>query len=62
MMTTPSDPLVRIENALAEAVKVLKRYTPGAVDFDDKGGGDPVTEADRVVDTLLREMLRTPAL
>ncbi len=57
MMTTPSDPLVRIENALAEAVKLLKRYTPGAVEFDDKGGGDPVTEADRVVDTLLREML-----
>jgi myo-inositol-1(or 4)-monophosphatase len=57
MSTTPSDPLSRIESALGAAVQVLKRYTPGAIEADDKGGGDPVTEADRATDELLREML-----
>jgi myo-inositol-1(or 4)-monophosphatase len=57
MTANPSDLLPRIEHALDEAVKALKSYTPGAVDADDKGGGDPVTEADRAVDTLLRELL-----
>ena len=57
MTTSPSDPLPRIAHALEEAVRVLKRYTPGAVDADDQGGGDPVTEADRATDTLLRELL-----
>jgi len=57
MTMDPSDPLPRIERALAEALVVLRRFTPGAVDADDKGGGDPVTEADRAVDTLLKELL-----
>jgi myo-inositol-1(or 4)-monophosphatase len=57
MTTNPSDPLPRIERALAEAREALKQFTSGAVDADDKGGGDPVTEADRTVDTLLKELL-----
>lgn len=57
MTTSPSDPLPRIERALAEAREALKQFTSGAVDADDKGGGDPVTEADRTVDTLLKELL-----
>lgn len=57
MTRNPSDPLPRIERALAEAREALKQFTSGAVDADDKGGGDPVTEADRTVDTLLKELL-----
>jgi len=51
------DPIARIAHALERATEILRRFTPGAVEFDDKGGGDPVTEADRAVDTLLRELL-----
>jgi myo-inositol-1(or 4)-monophosphatase len=53
----PEDPVPRIAHALERATEILRRFTPGSVDFDDKGGGDPVTEADRAVDTLLKELL-----
>lgn len=49
--------LARIEAALAKARELLARFTPGAVDAQKKSGGDPVTEADTAVDTLLKEML-----
>jgi myo-inositol-1(or 4)-monophosphatase len=55
-MSSP-DPLERIGIGLQRAVEALKRYTPGNIEADDKGGGDPVTEADRAVDTLLKELL-----
>jgi myo-inositol-1(or 4)-monophosphatase len=52
-----SDTLLRIRAALDEARNVLKRFTPGAVDFEHKSGHDPVTEADRAVDAVLRKNL-----
>jgi myo-inositol-1(or 4)-monophosphatase len=52
-----TDILERIDDALDKAVAVLRNFKSGAVKADDKGGGDPVTEADRAVDNLLREIL-----
>ena len=49
--------LRRIQDALAAAEEILRRYTPGAIHAEDKGGGDPVTEADHAVDRALRELL-----
>ena len=49
--------LRRIEEALGEAARVLVPFIPGAVAFDDKGGGDPVTAADRALNELLRDLL-----
>ncbi len=49
--------LARIEAALAGARELLARFTPGDVDARRKSGGDPVTEADTAVDSLLKEML-----
>jgi myo-inositol-1(or 4)-monophosphatase len=51
------DDLARIERALAAAVAVLRWFTPGAVAAEVKAGGSPVTEADRMVDATLRELL-----
>ncbi len=52
-----TDILKRIDSALDQAVAVLKNFKSGSVKADDKGGGDPVTEADRAVDNLLKEIL-----
>ncbi|HEY8202386.1 MAG TPA: 3'(2'),5'-bisphosphate nucleotidase CysQ [Actinomycetota bacterium] len=52
-----ADDLARIERALVAAVDVLRRFTPGAVAAETKAGGSPVTEADRLVDATLRELL-----
>jgi myo-inositol-1(or 4)-monophosphatase len=52
-----SETLQRIQAALDEARTVLKGFTPGAVDFEHKSGHDPVTEADRAVDAVLRKNL-----
>ena len=52
-----NDDLERIERALAAAVEVLRRFTPGAIESTLKSGGSPVTEADRLVDATLRELL-----
>jgi myo-inositol-1(or 4)-monophosphatase len=49
--------LPRIQEALEAAAEILRRYTPGAVEAQDKGGGDPVTEADHAVDAALKELL-----
>ncbi len=54
---TKSETLQRIKAALEAARDVLNKFTPGAVETEYKVGNDPVTEADRAVDALLREML-----
>jgi len=61
-MSHPSrkDDLLRIESALKAAIEVAQRYTPGAVEWEEKSGSgrwDPVTEADEAIDEVLRECL-----
>ena len=51
------DDLARIAAALAAAAQALSRFTPGEVASRAKAGGDPVTEADTLVDALLRQAL-----
>ncbi len=51
------DDLARIAAALAAAAQALSRFTPGEVASRAKSGGDPVTEADTLVDALLRRAL-----
>lgn len=59
-MTSSKETLERIHAALEAAREVLNRYTPGAIAAEYKAGHDPVTEADRTVDRILREnLLRT---
>src|SRR5256712_13478364 len=51
--------LQRIHSALDAARVVFNRFTAGAIDAEYKAGHDPVTEADRSVDAVLRkELLR----
>ena len=57
MNSSYSDILVRIERALDEARTVFDRFTPGEVQAEFKAGHDPVTEADRAVDAVLRQNL-----
>jgi len=52
-----SDILHRIEVGLDAARTVFARFTPGAIEAEYKIGHDPVTEADRTVDTVLRQSL-----
>jgi len=49
--------LQRIQSALDAARAVFARFTPGAIATEFKAGHDPVTEADRAVDALLRQNL-----
>ena len=49
--------LQRIQAALDAARDVFSRFTPGAVETEYKAGHDPVTEADRAVDAVLRQNL-----
>jgi len=49
--------LERIHAALEAARTVLNRFTPGAIETEYKVGHDPVTEADRAVDDVLRKTL-----
>lgn len=52
--------LERIHAALEAARVVFRRFTPGAIAAEYKVGHDPVTEADRTVDDILRKtLLRT---
>jgi len=54
-----AETLQRIQSALNAARTVLKRFTPGAIETEFKIGHDPVTEADRELDAVLRkELLR----
>jgi len=52
--------LERIHAALEAARVVLNRFTPGAIEAEYKVGHDPVTEADRAVDDVLRSTLLRP--
>ena len=52
--------LERIHSALEASRKVFARFTPGAIETEYKVGHDPVTEADRALDAVLRkELLRS---
>ena len=54
-----SNVLKRIEAALAAATEALKEFTPGKIQSTLKTGGDPVTEADVLLDKILKkELLR----
>src|SRR6266699_2089710 len=51
--------LQRIQSALEAASSVFSRFTCGAIEAEYKAGHDPVTEADKSVDAVLRkELLR----
>jgi len=52
-----TETLERIHAALEAAREVLNRFTPGAIEAEYKAGHDPVTEADRAVDAVLRQTL-----
>lgn len=52
-----SDVLERISAAMAEAREVFARYTPGKVQAEYKAKHDPVTQADRELDAVLRKNL-----
>jgi myo-inositol-1(or 4)-monophosphatase len=49
--------LQRIQAALDAARDVFSRFTAGAIETEYKAGHDPVTEADRAVDAVLRQNL-----
>jgi len=49
--------LVRIQTALEAARVVFSHFTPGEIEAEYKAGHDPVTEADRAIDVVLRESL-----
>jgi myo-inositol-1(or 4)-monophosphatase len=57
MTSSYADILQRIEAALEAARAVFSRFTPGAIETEYKIGHDPVTEADRAVDAVLRDNL-----
>jgi len=57
MTSAYSDILARIQAALDAARVVFARFTPGAIEAEYKIGHDPVTEADRAVDVVMRENL-----
>lgn len=57
MNSVYSDVLIRIEAAVEAARTVFARFTPGAIETEYKIGHDPVTEADRALDTALRRNL-----
>jgi myo-inositol-1(or 4)-monophosphatase len=52
-----ADILERIQSALDASQEVFARFTPGEVDAEYKAGHDPVTQADRGVDAVLRQNL-----
>src|SRR5580765_2595896 len=57
MTSSYADILQRIEAALDAARTVFARFTPGAIETEYKIGHDPVTEADRAVDAVMRQNL-----
>ena len=52
-----SDVLERIQAAIEAAKVVFSRFTPGEIAAEYKAGHDPVTEADRELDAVLRKNL-----
>lgn len=57
MISSCKETLERIHAGLEAAREVLQRFTPGAIEAEYKVGHDPVTEADRAVDEVLRKNL-----
>jgi myo-inositol-1(or 4)-monophosphatase len=57
MPTKYAEILQRIHSALEASRAVFARFTPGAIETEYKVGHDPVTEADRELDTILRQQL-----
>jgi myo-inositol-1(or 4)-monophosphatase len=57
MTSSYSDILVRIQAAIDAVRPVFARFTPGEIETEYKAGHDPVTEADRAVDAVLRQNL-----
>jgi myo-inositol-1(or 4)-monophosphatase len=57
MTSSYSDILVRIQAAIDAVRPVFARFTPGEIEAEYKAGHDPVTEADRAVDAVLRQNL-----
>ena len=57
MTSSYADILLRIQAALDAARLIFDRFSPGAIAAEYKIGHDPVTEADRAVDAVLRENL-----
>jgi myo-inositol-1(or 4)-monophosphatase len=49
--------LQRIHDAIEASRAVFARFTPGAIETEYKIGHDPVTEADRALDAVLRQEL-----
>lgn len=52
-----AEALLRIQEALRSAVAAVTQFVPGNVEASYKAGQDPVTEADRVANDVLREVL-----
>ncbi len=52
--------LERIHSAIEATRPVFGRFTPGEIHAEYKAGHDPVTEADRALDTVLRNHLLRP--
>src|SRR6201988_4251589 len=57
MISSYSDILKRVESAIAAARETFARFTPGAIEAEFKAGHDPVTQADRAIDAVLRSNL-----
>src|ERR1700756_2454843 len=57
MNSAYSDIVSRIEAAIDAARTVFARFTPGEIETEYKIGHDPVTEADRALDAVLRQNL-----
>ena len=57
MGNSHGDTLERIQASLETARHVFARFTLGAIEAEYKAGHDPVTEADRSVDAVLRKKL-----
>jgi myo-inositol-1(or 4)-monophosphatase len=60
MATAYSEVLERIQGAIEKCKAVFARYTPGEIAAEYKAGHDPVTEADKELDALLRKLLLRP--
>jgi len=56
--SSDADTLQRIQSAMEAARVVLSRFTAGAIETEFKIGHDPVTEADRAPDAVLRKAER----
>src|SRR5207253_7254269 len=52
-----SDVRERIQSAIEAAKLVFSRFTPGAIAAEYKAGNDPITDADRELDAVLRKSL-----